>query len=124
MPTLKNKPRTLKSPPQINVPETPPKIDDLTEFVKEATQVKQLTEQAGWGVLERDLTIYKNEISKKLAYLNPNRPEFLEARILYLAADKIIGMVNDYQENRDIAMETLAKMDNPDLAVSFDVDTE
>lgn len=98
--------------------------NDLEAFVREASEVKQLTEHAGWAILERDLTLYRKEISRKLAYLNPKRPEFNEARLLYLAADKIIGMVNDYQENRDIAIELLEKMANPDLAVAMDVDNE
>lgn len=108
-------------------PETNQEIqspNDLEAFIKEASEVKQLTQSAGWAILERDLILYRNTVSKRLAYINPNRPEFKEAQILYQAADKIIGMVNDYQENRDIAIETLNKMENPDLAVAMDIDTE
>ena len=101
-----------------------PKQNDLEEFVIEASEVKLITQMKGWAILERDLTNYRREISKRLAYVNPKRPEFNEMRVLYLAADKIIGMVNDYQENRDIAIETLNKMDNPDLVTMFDIDNE
>lgn len=83
-----------------------------------------MTQQAGWGIIERDLTNYRREIGKKIAYLNPKRPEFNEARILFLAADKLINMVNDYQENRDMAMELLEKLENPDLAIAMDIDNE
>ena len=108
-------------------PETNQEIqspNDLEAFIKEASEVKQLTQSAGWAILERDLILYRNTVSKRLAYINPNRPEFKEAQILYQAADKIIGMVNDYQENRDIAIDTLNKMENPDLATIMDVDNE
>jgi len=101
-----------------------PSPSDLEEFIKEASDVKNLTQTAGWAILERDLRHYQEEVAKKLAYINPSRKEFREAQVLYQAADKIIGMVNDYQENRDIAIQTLQKMDNPDLAVAMDVDTE
>jgi hypothetical protein len=101
-----------------------PNPNDLEEFIREASEVKQLTQMTGWGILERDLTLYKDEIGKKIAYLHPSRPEFNEARILYLAADKLISLVNDYQENRDIAIDLLNKINNPDLAVTMDVDGE
>jgi hypothetical protein len=98
--------------------------NDLEEFVKEASEVKQITQMQGWAILERDIRHYKNEIGKKLAYINPKRKEFEEIRILFLASDKLLSMVNDYQENRDIAIELLNKINNPDLAVTMDVDTE
>jgi len=78
----------------------------------------------GWAILVRDLTLYRDGIAKKLAYLSPKKPEFDEARIMFLAVDKLFDMVEDYQENRDRAIELLNKMDNPDLAVTMDIDTE
>ena len=105
-------------------PSQEPNPDELEDFIREAGEVKTLTQQAGWGILERDLTLYRDEISRRIAYVNPKRPEFDEIRILFLAADKIISMVNDYQENRDRAIELLEKMQNPELAITMDVDNE
>ena len=119
----KRKPRTIR--PKLTARSIqPPKREDLEEFIKEAGEVKFLTQQTGWAILERDLSIYRDGISKKLAYMNPSRPEFNEARILFLAVDKIFDIVNDYQENRDMAIELLNKMENPDLAIALDVDNE
>ena len=98
--------------------------NDLEEFIREASEVKNLTQNLGWAILERDLNLYRDGIAKKLAYLNPQRPEFNEARVLFLAVDKLFDMVEDYQANRDEAIALLNKIENPDLAVVMDIDNE
>jgi hypothetical protein len=108
---------------QTKSPETP-KPSDLQDFVIEANQVKSLSNHSGWQILERDLNFYQAEIAKRIAYLNPKRPEAYEARILFLAADKILNMVSDYSENRTIAIDMLNKIENPDLVVPYDIDNE
>ena len=101
-----------------------PKPSDLQDFLIEANQVKSLANHGGWQILERDLNLYQNEIAKRIAYLNPKRPEAYEARVMFLAADKLLTMVNDYEENRTAAIAMLNKIENPDLVVPFDIDNE
>jgi len=101
-----------------------PKPEDLEEFIREASEVKQLTEHPGWGVLARDLSEYRNGLVNRIAYIDPKKPECLEARVLFIAIDKLFSIVNDYQENRDRAIELLNKIQNPSLAVTMDIDNE
>lgn len=110
-------------PPQTKSPEIP-KPSDLEDYIKEASEVKVLTQQAGWGILERDLLEYRNGLINHMAYLDPSKPEFREARILFIAVDKIFALVNDYEENRDRAIDLLNKIENPSLATIMDIDTE
>ena len=115
------KPKRLRL--QTVAPEIP-SPNDLQDFVIEANQVKSLSTHRGWQILERDLNLYQNEIAKRIAYLNPKRPEAYEARVMFLAADKLLTMVNDYEENRTAAIAMLNKIENPDLVVPFDIDNE
>ena len=101
-----------------------PKPEDLEEFIREADEVRVLTSMKGWGVIVRDLTEYRDGLVNKLAYINPKRPEHEEARILFIAVDKLFAIINDYRENRDKAIELLNKLSNPELAISLDVDNE
>jgi len=98
--------------------------EDLEGFIKEASEVKNLTDQKGWHILERDLMDYKTRIGQQIAYLNPKSPQFEEARVLYIASDKLLTMVSDYEENRAKAIELLTKLENPNLTVAMDVDNE
>jgi hypothetical protein len=107
--------------PQLPVPRDP---QDLDEFIREAEEVRALTATKGWQILCRDLGIFRDGILKRLAYINPKSPSYDEARILYIATDKIFSMIEDYQENKDKAIELLNKIENPDLAIAMDVDTE
>ena len=124
----RGRPRKVRAPrPELvtkSVPLAKQENQDIREFVQEASEVKQLSAMAGWGILERDLKLYRETISSKLAYLNPNRPEYYEAKILFLAADKLISLVNDYEMNRDKAIDLLNKLDNPGLEITLDVDNE
>ena len=110
----KTKPRAVRK--QISKPE------DLDAFIREASEVRQLTQHPGWAVIERDLTEYRNGLVRRLAYLDPKKPESREARILFIAVDKVFTIVGDYEENRRKAIELMEKIDNPDLAVTMDVD--
>lgn len=101
-----------------------PKPEELEGFVREANEVKVLTQQAGWGIIERDVGEYRFGIGNKLAYLNPKRPEYEEARILFLASDKLLALINDYESNREKALELLGKLENPNLTIALDVDNE
>lgn len=98
--------------------------EDLEAFIREASEVKQLTQHPGWGIIARDLTLYRNGLMDKIVYIDPSKPESREARVLFIAVDKIFALINDYQENRDRAIELLNKLENPDLAVTMDVDNE
>jgi len=97
-------------------------IDSLREYTLEAEQVELLRQHNGWLILERDLEQYKAEIGEKLPYLNPKSPEFQEARILFIASDKALKMVEDYIENRRRALELLNKIENPKENIVLDVD--
>lgn len=102
--------------------ETNNEVDSLREFASEAELVGQLQTQPGWAILERDLTQYKNEISSKLAYLNTKSKEYSEARLLFIASDKLFSLFNDYAENRKRALELLEKIDNTKENIVLDVD--
>ena len=97
---------------------------ELEDFIREADEVRNLTTQTGWGILERDINQYRTEISNKLAYLDPKSKEYYESKILFIASDKLLSLVNDYQENRDKAIELMTKLENPSLAITMDVDGE
>lgn len=99
-------------------------VDSLREYAAEAEQVDLLKTQPGWRILERDLSQYLDEIGSKLPYLNTKSKEFAEARMLYLASDKLLKIVLDYAENRKRAIELLDKLDNPRENIVLDVDNE
>jgi hypothetical protein len=102
--------------------ETNNEVDSLREYASEAELVGQLQKQPGWEIIERDLTQYKNEISSKIAYLDPKSKEFSEARVLFISADKLFSLFNDYAENRKRALELLEKIDNTAENIILDVD--
>ncbi len=110
--------------PKLVIKQKAPSPEDLEEFIREADEVQGLTSTKGWSILERDLRQLRDGITEKLAYLNPKRPEFYEARLLYIATDKLFALVEDYAANKNIALELLTKLQNPDLAVTLDVDNE
>ena len=116
-------PRKRKLPKQriVNKEASP---EDLQAFIKEADQVKNMSQSEGWRILERDLTNYRNSIVNRLAYTDPSRPEHKEARILFIAIDKIFSMMEDYLENRDNAIHLLQRLENPNISVTMDVDNE
>ena len=109
--------------PRTDAQETPNQ-SDLESYIKEASEVKLLTQQAGWAILERDLLQYRNSLTNRIAYLDPSKPEHKEARILFIAVDKIFSLINDYEDNRDRAIELLNKLENPSLNTIMDIDTE
>uniref|UniRef100_A0A6M3LIA2 Uncharacterized protein n=1 Tax=viral metagenome TaxID=1070528 RepID=A0A6M3LIA2_9ZZZZ len=102
--------------------ETNNEVDSLRDYILEAEQVDLLKRQNGWNIIERDFKQYKDEISSKLAYLDPKSKEFSEARILYISADKLLKMFDDYAENRKRAIELLNRIDNPRENIILDVD--
>jgi hypothetical protein len=53
---------------------------ELEDFIREADSVKFLTSQSGWAIIGRDITLYKNEIANRLAYLNPATKEYTMRR--------------------------------------------
>lgn len=97
-------------------------LDSLREFSSEAELVEQITRQPGWAIIERDLCAYKEQISKNIVYLDSGSKEYKEARILYIAADKVTSLFNDYAENKKRALELLNKIDNPQENITLDVD--
>ena len=118
----RGRPKKLKQSPVLKPPSRSPK--ELEDFVREADEVRAITNSAGWSIIERDLTEYRNGLVSRLAYINPKKPEYDEARILFIAVDKLFAIINDYQENRDKALELLNKLENPDTAIVMDVDNE
>lgn len=118
---MARKRKEIKS--QILFQPTKTEPDDLREYVAEAEQVDLMARHPGWDILRRDFDIYRNEIGSKIAYLNPKSLEFEEARILYIAIDKLIKSVEDYRENKRRAIELLEKIDNPKENIILDVDT-
>ena len=97
-------------------------VESLRDYSLEAEQVDLLKRQNGWVIIERDLEQYRNEIGARIAYLDPKSKEYHDARILYIAADKIFSLFNDYAENRKRALELLEKIDNTRENIVLDVD--
>jgi len=97
---------------------------DLDAYIKEADEVRAMLLTPGWAILERDLSKLYENLIPVLAYKDPKRSEFYEAQVLYIAIDKILALVKDYETNRDKAIEFLNKIQNPELAVTMDVDNE
>lgn len=106
----------------VNQVETNNEVDSLRDYILEADQVDLLKQHNGWSIIERDFNQYKDEISSKLAYLDPKSKEFAEARVLYISADKLLKMFDDYAENKKRAVELLNRIDNPDKNIILDVD--
>lgn len=102
------------------LPKTEP--EELREYVAEAELVDLLTRTEGWGILQRDFEDYRQKIGARLPYLNSKTIEFEEIRILYIACDKLLKMVEDYAENKKRALELLEKIDNPKENIVLDVD--
>jgi len=125
MPGKRGRPKKVK--PELQLKSVPVEINaprELNDFIIEANEVKQLTSMRGWEIIKRDLAGYKEGIMQKLAYINPRRMEYNELRLLYLSANKIISLVEDYQVNKEKSVEYLNKLQNLDLAVTFDIDNE
>ncbi len=117
-------PKPKRSKQRLQVKQKDPSPEDLQEFIREADEVRSLTMTKGWSIIERDLTEYRDGLVTRLAYISPKKPEHAEARILFIAVDKLFAIINDYQENRDKAIELLEKLNNPELAVTMDIDNE
>lgn len=96
--------------------------DDLHIYIGEAQQVELMTHSEGWLIIERDLNDYREKIGSRLAYINPESEKYDEARIQYIASDKLIKMVEDYAENKRRAMELLERLENPQSIIPLDVD--
>jgi len=96
--------------------------EDLRIYTAEAEHVNLMTASEGWAILSRDIAEYKEAIGSRLAYMNPNGKEYEDARIIFMASDKLIKMVEDYAENRRRALELLDKLDNPEENIILDVD--
>ena len=119
--------RPRKAKPEPIIEKTPleqRRPEELDEFIHEANEVKQLTSMYGWQVLKRDIQMFQQSIVSKLAYAHPKRPEYYEAKLLYIACDKLLSLVDDYEVNKAKAVELLQKLQNPDVAISMDVDNE
>ncbi|KYK26433.1 hypothetical protein AYK26_07505 [Euryarchaeota archaeon SM23-78] len=114
----KRKKKVLKPVPQPK----PSEPEDLRVYVAEAEQVDLMTRTEGWNIIQRDIEDYRDKIGSRLAYLNPKTLEYEEARINYLAADKLLKMIEDYAENKKRAIELLEKIDNPQENIVLDVD--
>jgi len=99
-------------------------VQDLEAYIREAGEVKATVSTGGWAILERDLLRIRESIVPKLAYTNPKNTEFYEAQLLYVGIDKLLALIEDYATNRDKAIEHLNKLQNPELAVTMDVDLE
>ena len=97
-------------------------LDSIREFASEADLVNQLQKHPGWGIIERDLCSYKEEIGSRIAYLDPDSKEFKESRILFVGADKALSLFRDYEENKKRALELLERIDNPQENIILDVD--
>ena len=95
---------------------------DLRVYAAEAELVELLKVTPGWEILERDTEEYKSGLAEKLAYISPKSKDYDDARILYIASDKLIKMVSDYVENRKRALELLERLENPQDNIVFDVD--
>jgi len=116
----KKKVKTKVKP--IQVQQQPSEPANLRIFIAEAQQVDLMRRHPGWEILERDLEKYRGDIGARLAYLNPETLEYDEARIMYLASDKLLKMVEDYATNKRRALEFLEKLDNPSDNIILDVD--
>jgi len=98
--------------------------ENLQAYILEANEVQQMTQHPGWVIIERDLKSFRNTIIDKLVYSSPKSREFDENRVLFVGIDKILALVNDYNINREKAIEELEKLNNPDVAIQLDVDNE
>ena len=67
---------------------------------------------------------FRDSIASRLAYVDPSRVEHKEARILFIAIDKLFALVDDYEANKGICLDMLNKLRNPDLAIPLDMDNE
>jgi len=98
--------------------------ENLEAYIQEASEVKSMTNTPGWSILVRDLTMFRDRLINTLAYTDPSKVEHKEARVLFIAIDKIFSMVSDYHENRDRAIDLINKLENKDTVISMDVDNE
>lgn len=108
------------------VPQIPDKeLDEqeqLLHFSLEAEQVDLMTQHRGWQILQRDLEEYRKRIGDTLPYLETDTKEYKEARIMYIATDRLLKLVEDYQVNRKKAVEFIDKLDNLKENIVYDVD--
>ena len=98
--------------------------EQLKQFSLEAEQVALMTNHQGWQILQRDLDDYKKRISETLPYISPKNKEYTEARIMYIASDRLLKMIEDYQVNRKRALEFIDKLDNLKENIVCDIDNE
>ena len=97
---------------------------EIRRFTAEAEQVDLMTRHPGWEIIRRDVDDYRQKIAAKIPYLNPRGAIYEDTRILYLASDKLLGIIEDYAANRKKAIELLDKIDNPQENIVLDVDNE
>ena len=96
--------------------------DNLRAFIDEADQVNVFTNQQGWAILSRDLTLYKNQKAEEIPYLDKDSKEFYNACLDFRAIDKLLKLVEDYEVNRQQAIEQLEKMTNTKENIILDLD--
>jgi len=102
--------------------QTDNKPESLRAYIAEAEQVDLMTRHLGWEILARDILGYKDKLGATLAYMNPASKEFDDARVLYIASDKLLALVEDYKSNKEKAIELLEKIENPETNIVLDVD--
>jgi len=96
--------------------------DNLRMFIDEADKVNLFTNQQGWAILSRDLTLYKNQKAEEIPYLDKDSKEFYSACLDFRAIDKLLKLVEDYEVNRQQAIEQLEKISNPKENINLDLD--
>lgn len=104
-------------------PKDSTEVESLREYAAEAEQVELLLVHPGWMIVSENIKAYRKQIGEKIAYLQPETKEFKEARITYIACDKVLKIVEDYIENKKRVLELLAKIDNPQENIILDVDS-
>ena len=102
--------------------QTDNKPESLRFYIAEAEQVDLMTRHPGWEILARDIVGYKNKLGSSIAYMNPATKGFDDARVLYIASDKLLALVEDYKSNKEKAIELLEKIENPETNIVLDVD--
>jgi hypothetical protein len=97
-------------------------VDNLMVFSAEAEQVGLMTRHPGWSIIKRDLETYRQKMGEAIPYLSPGTEDFNKSRLLYIASDKLLGMVEDYDQNRKRALELIEKLENQKENIVLDVD--
>jgi len=83
--------------------------------------IDNLSGNSGWDAVMEDLSAQKQQLDDTWQYVS-DAQKWIEFRVTKMAVAKILNVVNDYKSDKQVALDELYKLENPDKTILKDVD--